>query len=701
MFTYRNANISRWILFITVIILLQMSQIQAQPLSEKMQEKTLSHIIKPLPSDDLDSIIQTQAERRILAPSVYTYNYTEDFQAYILSYNKNFTLSSINETLFDVQIPGFSQPDDFNFSILRLVDNQSVEIDVNFSRTISRSFLTIAFYHNNSFDEPEDSDPLFTTISVYIPIKLGEAASMVNQALQTGIDIVFGVTLFSLVVCFFTKERTLVLWSLIDYMQMVYVLFYVGTQFPWEFRSVIIGFSIATFNFFPNPFQNLDYPINDTVSYIVDPQALSFVFCFWPWFILLLIIGTLQIIIYIIFQTTKNHPKSHIQVLPFKYLIHWSGLLRLYSTCFLALIFSILVQFANLTTDPVSIAGAVLGGLTLIAFFCLFLISVKLLRADKSRLRHDVDYRTRFIVLYETVKLRKTSSKYWNIIGMLRKFVLVVIIVALKQVPVAQAVCILVQNLIYFFYFIFALPYFKTKFNLITALREGLLIPVHCIVLVFVIDDSTGFLNGKRDQVGWVGVCFNAIIFCVHFIVFTTDSLLSIKKKAKLPTEEDDPTPEESKIAQKPKVKEYEPNPLNNLSNDQLFLDDLSGRKSPQKLVSPRPNRKIKTVIFHNNPNLEASVNKDESNEEIGGRSRADSFIQIDNNLGSYRSRQSPTRNGLDTYNTGSNALIQWRQNPHLIENNNDETRALDESSRQLSLVKKPKDSSITSIQEY
>lgn len=483
---------------------------------------------------------------RKLSSLTSTFNVSSDYNVFIITFSQNITLESVNETLFDVELPPYTNNVEYNFSVIKLADNQSVEIDVYYIKTVARQTITITFYHNNSFEDADPNDPVFTTISTEILFKLSPSATAVDTALRTGINISFGVLMFGLFVCFFTKERATLLWNNLDFMQMMFILFFAGTELPWNLRAIIIGLSVSALHFLPNAFHSLAYPVDASTTYIANPSWDSFIFCFWPWFMIALITGTFQAIIYITYRATNSHPSSQVKVIPFLHLVHWSGLLRLFFAGFLAISFAAVSQFASISSDAIEIAGAVMGFIVLVGFFAVTLILVRVMRVDKQKLRHDTEYRARFIVLYEGLKLRKTITKYWNFIDLARKFLIALIVGALHNFPYIQMSILIIQNVVYLTIFSIYRPYLATKHNGLTILREVFTIPVYALVLAFAVDDKTGLLGNNRVFTGWAIALFITLIYCLHAIWFVIDALLSIKKKPEVKgeEEEDDPTPQ-------------------------------------------------------------------------------------------------------------------------------------------------------------
>lgn len=563
-----------------------------------------------------------------LTPITCSLSVSEDYHTYNLTFSKNITITTLTKSLFSVTMPGLTEPDDYEFNVTRLPDSCCVQINFNFTTTLSWQLVTITFHHNNQFLDPYPQDSLSTTVTHHVPFKLGTSATMIDNAIRTGCKIIFGIATGSLLICFFTKERATILWSMLDFLQMIYGLFFINTELPWNLRAAVIGSAASTLNFVPNPFEKLGYPPNNSTSYMFGPEQVSFLYCMWPWLILLIGIGTVQAIIYIAYKLSKVSPESQARIEPYLNLVHWSGLFRLFTVGFLPLLIAIAVQFALLSEDPLIIAGAAAGGVTSLGFVVIILVFAKILSVRIEKLRDD-DYRARFVVLYEGQKLRKKVTKYWIFVDIFRKTIYCIALGAGRALPLAQSGALVGLNVMYFALFVFFRPFVRAKYNAVITIREGFLIAVNGMILILVVDDQIGFLNKGRLTVGWAAVICATIVYVVHSGWFVLDALISLNKKKPLPTEES--TPKSTKLPAM-RMKRYSNNPLN-----QSQLNFISGKRDSL------------------NQNQEHSKNEGSNYLDESTVKESPSFVKVSqaDNVSQVPSMKSEDR------------LSEWRENPN------------------------------------
>ncbi len=368
----------------------------------------------------------------------------------------------------------------------------------------------------------------------------------------------------------------IILWALLGLLQSLYYLIFINVNYPINVHIFLEVFQIGGLSFIPNPMEWIFPEIGETTLpsptkfeiYDVDGLFLNNAGnMLLVWF---LVFGAYLLARvakrYFRFMTKLMSTLSHKTVEWFE----WSGILRALITSYPELIMAAFLQirvmeFGTAMYVTSTILALFFVGFSVIFPFALFFI-IKFVSKNPRRLK------VKYTTIVEGFKVQDTLTKYFNVIVLARRLVVMAALVFLHDYPYLEIFLMTLSSFAVIALMIKFMPYETRGDNICNLLIEILFAIVHILIFVLIFDDDhLNFSGDTRVNIGWllVGACGGILLICLGSAMVEQAKLLkgliiSFNKLRKKEMKS-----KQSRVAHKaPQVKQIAPEPLPEYSPD-------------------------------------------------------------------------------------------------------------------------------------
>jgi len=376
----------------------------------------------------------------------------------------------------------------------------------------------------------------------------------------------------------------IILWALLNLLQSLYYLIFINVNYPINVHIFLEIFQIGGLSFIPNPMEWIFPEIGETTlpsptkfeTYDVDGLFLNNAGN-------MLLVWVIVFGLYLIAKVANRYFRFMTKLMSMASTktvewFEWSGILRALITSYPELIQSAFLQirvmeFGSAMFITSTVLALLFVGFSVIFPFALFFI-IKIVSKNPRRLKF------KYTTIVEGFNIHDTVAKYFNVICLARRLVVMASLVFLHDYPYLEIFLMTLSSFLVVALIIKYMPYETKRDNICNLLIEVIFAIVHILIFVLIFDDDhLNFTGDTRVNIGWilVGGCGGILLIClgsalVEQVKVVKAALIAFNKlrkkemKSKL-----------SRVAHKmPQAKEVAPQPLPDYSPSLTSKVDIS-----------------------------------------------------------------------------------------------------------------------------
>jgi len=541
-----------------------------------------------------------------LLPSM-TILYEQSGKAISLTFNKPMTTKQGLDSIFDVSLIGVDSSY-YSYEMVK-VNSYTFQITLTVNTDIPSSTLKIDILKPAQLVDSDGLTLQQTAYLVQLPTLSLLSSTQANTAkkVATGAKVLIIFLLSTSLILAILKEKSILLWVLLNLLQSIYYLTYLEIQYPSHIKILLHEFKIGIFKFLPNYFTLIFPSIKDDDSLdSPSPFALNEMDGLWMinignilfvWTLLPFIAGSLTLLI----KFMPDIPKVKDFLVKFQSYLVWSGIARVFIASFTELSFPSLLQLKALNFDtPAHGLSAIFSLISTIIIFTSPPLFVYLLRKN---IESSPALQQRFGKLTNEFQNRDPFAKYFPALALTRKLIVTFAMVFLYDSPLIVILLILTLDII-FVVFSGMKPFKENKYNVLHSTIEVLNIFIHFLVLSLISDEYDGKPQGEiRLWTAWslVGSLYMALIIMITILTIEIMEIVgAILKKEQLQNDQDLDSEPLKKRHQNQEIS-LPKSETNHENKVESFVEDLSQVHSTQKFHLDRSLLNMNTSLNNSN----------------------------------------------------------------------------------------------------
>jgi len=308
-----------------------------------------------------------------------------------------------------------------------------------------------------------------------------------------------------------------ILWALISLLQNFYYLVFINVEYPANVVPFLQLFTMGNLDFIPNPigwfFPEIEYETLDAPQKFLDNEVDGLFFQTAGNMLLAWVaVSVGYVASFLLLKFTRNMPKL-VNAICFKSveIFEWSGVFRTMITSYTQLTMAAFLQVRILNYNSKLFSFSSIFGIIFVAFaglvpFCTWAVIYGYYHKEKIMKR-------KFSTLIEDLRVGDSKCvllKYFNVLFLLRRLVLVSTLVFLHNSPYLEIIILLISCIGWTIFLCQYLPYGSKLNNVINIFSEIVFTGIHILILLLIHGDYTQWLTDpERLNLGWgiIGGC--------------------------------------------------------------------------------------------------------------------------------------------------------------------------------------------------
>jgi len=337
----------------------------------------------------------------------------------------------------------------------------------------------------------------------YTPIQKATATAVAGAMFVSGVD-------------------PALIWSFVNLMQLFYYLLFLNVNYPNSLRRFLGLFSIGRLNFMPNPLAGVASELENEV--LPSPprffdNGFTGLFIETSGSILSMILASILIDIaaHVLKCLVKNK-KLLDSVINF---YEWSGLLRMWLSSYLELMFATLLQLFVFYVESIFYAfSSCCAVLVLLANLGLPIWSFWILKNTQKTRKNIGKYQA----LTEDYDLNHPVKKYFIVFVILRRLLQGALIVLLYYIPLLQVTMVWLVIFVQLILLLVFMPHHKQKMNFLDIIVEMAFVIIHSLIIPIGYNDYTSFLSVEtKEIIGWVIIGWCLFVIGIQLILIVKE----------------------------------------------------------------------------------------------------------------------------------------------------------------------------------
>ena len=453
---------------------------------------------------------------------------------FIISFSQNISVLPADCQFFYIQIQNLTYPQNFSFTWSRINSHTltftlsyygDVEINKNNMQVL---FNSSAISTASNFIVPGN---LSYVLPAFVPLSDNSKSSL--SSVITGAKVLIAATVAIAIPSVFASGPLSTLWNFVGICQIVNYLLYLLVVWPEDAQMIFNLFSYASFNFIPNPFQNIVDNLNALGSVTVIPDNFAdngatglFIgssgSTVMTWGLVLLFYLITKVSGYFLRNSTSKFASL---VKYFHDNFEYRGVIRSVSSSFLTLGLNASLQLY--TPSSANWAVGLSSALSALFAYFLFLYIVVCCWIIYSRPGgENRQYDKKFGPIFEDYKTENRFQRSFEIFLLIRKSTYIGFLLGFSSNAIAQVALVSINSFVTFGTMVLVKPYKEKKDLLQNAISEGVISCIMVCALVLLNDQTSQAWMTYSDKliVGWVVVGLCGVLILANIIFLFYDS---------------------------------------------------------------------------------------------------------------------------------------------------------------------------------
>ena len=475
----------------------------------------------------------------------------EDFEEVLLSFDRTMAINVTGDLSGELTIEFASvKPTDYYWVATFTNESQNILITFNSSVDIIDSTLYVTVVEptrfTDTFGNPSEkrAELEFPNYYYYGPKVRGQIDDVeaVNWAIQ--------IYIAAIILLLWAGGSIHWLWSLVDYLQYVYLLSFINVRYPLNLTRFLQSWKYMHILFIPGPFS----PLKDGLEGQEGPSKfkehdITANFLLNAGYIMAIVsvVFILHLMAFLLSRVKKYNRKWNQFITSIRRLFEWNVIIRVYLLLFAFLALSTFLQYSNVD----------FGGALSIVGFILALITTPLLVATpivlhflikkwhhfarvppkKRQVYLSMDSHSDFSTLCEEFRLDTTFKSAFLRVIVIKKLLFVLILVAISDSPHAQLVLLTILMVTVLLIDIFSRPMKNTFWNLREIVQDFVIFLVICLIYAYLEEDASNefFISNGWDIIVliYIAIGLNLLVLLFFAAKGLVALLKSLKRSAK------------------------------------------------------------------------------------------------------------------------------------------------------------------------